>query len=286
MLELLTGTNIYESTVGEVPRATGPFPHWHNLGGYLFLVLLLGFSLVLERERQIISRRMLVLTLAPALAALIQTASFAPLFGTIAGALLIGVSMGQGRRVLAWLGVAAVVGGMLFGPLLEERVVQQYRETTITQDQSLVPQTIEFRYRVWTTQFVPVIRENVIWGYGPTLPPRLFFGYAESLYVTLLLRGGVLLLLSYFAVMVALAMRARGAVRSEGLERRVVGRVVLAAVPLLMLIDVIATYFLDSGPAPLLWVLAGLMATEPKTRLARSPVADGSERPRPALAGV
>jgi uncharacterized membrane protein len=86
--------------------------------------------------------------------------------------------------------------------------------------------------------------------------------------------------------MVALAMRARGAVRSEGLERRVVGRVVLAAVPLLMLIDVIATYFLDSGPAPLLWVLAGLMATEPKTRLARSPVADGSERPRPALAGV
>ena len=78
LLEFLTGTNIYESTVGEVPRATGPFPHWHNLGGYLLLVLLLGFSLLLENDQRVIRRRVLLFTLAPAAAALIQTASFAP----------------------------------------------------------------------------------------------------------------------------------------------------------------------------------------------------------------
>ena len=27
----------YGSTVNEVARATGPFPHWHNLAGYLLL---------------------------------------------------------------------------------------------------------------------------------------------------------------------------------------------------------------------------------------------------------
>jgi hypothetical protein len=259
-LEFLTGTNIYESTVGEVPRATGPFPHWHNLGGYLFLVLLLGFSLLLENDQRVIRRRVLLFTLAPACAALIQTASFAPLFGAVAGALVIGFSMGQGRRVLAWIGVTAVIIGLLFGPLLQERIAQQYRKTTITQDQTFVPQTIAFRYRVWKSQYIPTIEQNLATGFGPTLPPNhLYFAYAESLYVTLLLRGGLPLLVAYLALMIALAVRARRAALGDEMERRMIGRVVFASVPLLMVIDLIATYFLDSGPAPLLWTLAGLM---------------------------
>ena len=31
-----------------IPRATGPFPIWHELGGYLFLVILLGLALYLD----------------------------------------------------------------------------------------------------------------------------------------------------------------------------------------------------------------------------------------------
>jgi O-antigen ligase len=93
------------------------------------------------------------------------------------------------------------------------------------------------------------------------LPPRLYFNYAESLYVTFLLRGGIILLFVYLGLMASLALRARRIARGDDSEQRVVARVVLAAVPLLMVIDIIATYFLDSGPAPLLWVTAGLMGT-------------------------
>jgi hypothetical protein len=72
--------------------------------------------------------------------------------------------------------------------------------------------------------------------------------------------------------MVSLLLRARGATRADETERRVIGRVVYASVPVLMLIDVIATYFLDSGPAPLLWALAGLLSYEAaKGPRARSP---------------
>jgi hypothetical protein len=261
LMETLTGTNIYESTIEGVPRATGPFPHWHNLGGYLFLVLLLGFSLLLEDTQRVIRKRTLIITLVPALAALVQTASFAPIIGMLAGAIFIGIFMGRGKAVFAWLGLIVLAGGLLFGPLLQQRVVQQFPDTSITSDQSILPQTIAFRYEVWRSEFVPVIKENIITGYGPSLPPRLYFNYAESLYVTFLLRGGIILLFVYLGLMAALALRARRIARCDDSEQRVVARVVLAAVPLLMVIDIIATYFLDSGPAPLLWVTAGLMGT-------------------------
>lgn len=259
LMETLTGTNVYESTVGEVPRATGPFPHWHNLGGYLFLILLLGFSLLLEDRQRVIRKRTLVLALAPALAALVQTVSFAPILGMLVGAIFIGVFMGRGKAAFAWLGLIVLAGGLLFGPLLHQRIVQQYPDTSITSDQSILPQTIAFRYEVWKSEFVPVIREHILTGYGPDLPPRLYFNYAESLYVTFLLRGGIILLFVYLGLMASLAIRARRIARGDDPEQRIVARVVLAAVPLLMVIDTIATYFLDSGPAPLLWVTAGLM---------------------------
>jgi len=259
LIVTLTGTDIYESTVTEVPRATGPFPHWHNLAGYMLLIVLLGFSLLIEPGQRVMRRRTLLVTLAFALAALVQTASFAPLLGAFVGASLIGLLSGQGRRMLVWLGVAVVVGGLLFGPLIKERVSQQEASTNYTEDQSFLPQTIEFRYRLWKTAYVPVIEDNFVAGYGPNLPPGIYFDFAESLYVTLLLRGGILLLLTYLAVMGTLALRARGAMLAGEVERRVVGRAVLVTVPLLVLIDIIETYFLDSGPAPLLWVLVGLM---------------------------
>ncbi len=271
LIDSLTGTTIYESTVSGVPRATGPFPHWHNLAGYLLLVVLLGLSVVLETGQRIIRKRLLLVVMALALAALLQTASLAPLLGAIGGAFIIGISVGQGRRVLRWLVVIAACGAVLFGPLVLNRVQEQYRDTSVTQDQSIAPQTIAFRYTVWKTQFFPVIEENLVTGYGPTLPPRLYFAYAESLYVTLLLRGGVPLLLVYAGLMAALFARARVAAVTEETERRIVGRVILAAVPLLLVIDTIATYFLDSGPAPLLWTLAGLMAVRASATRVVSP---------------
>lgn len=272
LIVTLTGTDIYESTVTEVPRATGPFPHWHNLGGYMLLIVLLGFSLLVESGQRVIGRRTLLFTLVLALAALVQTASFAPLFGVFAGASAMGFLSGQGRRMFLWLGVIAVVGAVLFGPLIKDRVLQQEARTTYTEDQSLLPQTIDFRYRLWKTEYIPVIEDNLVAGYGPDLPPRLYFNFAESLYVTLLLRGGVLLLLTYLGLMGTLAMRARRVADAVEIERHVVGRAVLVTVPLLMLIDAIATYFLDSGPAPLLWVLVGLMGAEVATGSARAGV--------------
>ena len=265
LLDTLTGpegASAYANTLTDVARATGPFPHWHNLAGYLMLVLLLIVSLLHERTQLVMRNRNLALIFIPAVVALAQTASIAPMLGLIVGSILVATYVGQTRRLLMWLGIGSIVGTVAFWSVFAGRIQEQYRATGTTDSHTFLPQTIAFRWEVWTTQFIPIIRENLIIGYGPNLPPRLFFGYQESLYITFLLRGGIILLFFYLALMASFAIRARRIARSPDPEKSSVARAVFAAVVLLLVIDTIATYFVDSGPAPMLWTLAGLMGAD------------------------
>jgi hypothetical protein len=265
LLLTLTGdaaAEAYRATADDLPRASGPFPYWHNLAGYLLLILLLVISLLHERSQRVMGKPALLAIFALGFVALVQTASIAPLLGLMLGSVLVARYVGQAKRMLAWVGIAAVLATAAFWSVLHGRFEEQYTASGTTEGQTLLPQTIAFRYEVWTTQFIPTIRDNLIVGYGPNLPPRLFFGYQESLYVTFLLRGGIVLLICYLALMGSLALRARRTAISADLERRTLGRAVFAAVILLLVIDTIATYFIDSGPAPLLWTLAGLMGAD------------------------
>lgn len=255
----LTYGSTLDQTLEQAARATGPFPHWHNLAGFMMLTLLLGVSLLHEPAQRVMRRKALFVVLVLAFAALAQTASLAPLTGLLVGALVIALFVGQTRRTLVALGAGAVVATVMFWPLLQARLEQQYGANSVTESQTLLPDTIAFRVKVWTTEFIPVIRDNLLFGYGPNLPPRLFFPFAESVYVTFLLRGGVILLIFYLALMCSLALRSYGLAAADELGRRSVARTVFAAVILLLAIDTIASYFIDSGPAPLLWTLAGLM---------------------------
>ena len=249
----------YQSTIQGVARATGPFPHWHNLAGFLLLVLLLGVSLLHEPAQRVLRRPLLIAVLVPAFIALVQTASIAPIVGLLVGSILVAMYVGQTHRMLVWVGVGTIIATVAAWPVLQDRFHQQYAASAVTEDQTLLPQTIAFRVAVWKTEFIPVIRDNLLIGYGPNLPPRLFFNFTESIYITFLLRGGIILLIFYLALMGALALRSRRVANSNEVGRRSVARALFAAVVLLLAIDTIANYFIDSGPAPMLWTLAGLI---------------------------
>jgi hypothetical protein len=249
----------YRSTVQEVARATGPFPHWHNLAGYLMLMLLLGVSLLHEPAQRVLRRPLLVAIVVVALIALVQTESIAPIVGLLVGSILIALYVGRTQRALVWVGVGTMVGTVAAWSVLRARFHQQYGASSATESHTLLPQTIQFRVDLWRTEFIPVIRDNLLIGYGPNLPSRLYYNFTESIYVTFLLRGGIVLMISYLALMGALALRSRRVASSDELGRRSVGRVLFAAVFLLLAIDTIANYFIDSGPAPMLWTLAGLL---------------------------
>jgi small-conductance mechanosensitive channel len=82
-------------------------------------------------------------------------------------------------------------------------------------------------------------------------------------YVTLLLRGGLPLLVIYGALMAALALRARDVKDDGAPEVRAVAHVVFLVVVLALFMQMVTNYFVNSGFPFLLWALAALLFASP-----------------------
>jgi len=243
-------------------RATGPFPHWQVLAGYLFVVGLLAIALVLERSQRVLPQPWLVGVLVLASGAMVATGTFATTLCLLAAALALGAWAGQLRRVLVLLGGLAVVPAAFFTGTVVGRVEQQFGGG------SLIPQSILYRIELWRSEYLPELAGRWILGYGPDLPPGVGFRFTESVYLTLLLRGGVVLVLLYAAFSVALLARAWVLRHHPDAEGRALARALVVLVVSLVVLHLVEPYFLTSGLPQLFWLLAAaLMAVAP----ARSP---------------
>jgi O-antigen ligase len=205
------------------------------------------------------SRRLLGGVVTLAAAGVASTVSFTPIAGMVAGTLFL---LPLARRPQRWF-AAVVVGGavlaILFGPLIAGRYHEQYATYAQVKERPYLPQNFDFRIDVWTTEFAPVLKRHLTTGYGPDEPPNVVFKYTESVYVTLLLRGGLPLLVIYGALMAALALRARDARDDDAPEARSVAHVVFLLVVLSVFMQTVTNYFVNSGFPFLLWVLAALL---------------------------
>jgi hypothetical protein len=245
-----------ESLQGGVARATGPFPSWHALGGYLALVLLLATGLLLERSWSVLGRRALLGVIAAGSVGIAVTASAAPIFAAAGGAAALGWWSGRFKSTVGVLLTVTAVVAILFGSLFTGRYDQQYRASTAHE---YLPQTLAFRYDVWAQQYLPVLNGHWLTGYGTDLPPNATWESTESIYLTMLLRGGIPLLATYAALMGFLVVEARYATRGPPSERRALARVVVVAVTALALIQLIIPLFIGAGVPHLFWVLLALL---------------------------
>jgi O-Antigen ligase len=240
-----------------VARASGPFPAWHALGGYLCLVLLLATGLLLDGSPPtILRRRVLLLVVVAAGAGIAATASLAPIFAAVAGAVMLGW---WSRRLGSTVGGLLVVGllaAILFAPQFTDRFDQQYRSASAS---GFVPQTISFRYDVWTEQVLPVLSGHWITGVGTDSPADASWKSTESIYFTMLLRGGIPLLAAYLALIGFLVVEALGATRGGPSARRALARVVVVAVVMLSIIQIFNPLLVGVGVPHLLWVLIALL---------------------------
>ena len=94
--------------------------------------------------------------------------------------------------------------------------------------------------------------------HGPVTPPKLAFSYTESVYVTLLLRGGLPLLFLYAGLMLILAWRARDLRHDPDVERRAVAQALFVVIVLVVFMQMTTNYFVNAGFPFLFWVLAAL----------------------------
>jgi hypothetical protein len=250
---------------GGLPRATGIMDHWHSLGGYMLIIILLCSALLLDTQQQVMSRRSLSIVLAFAVVGITLTLTLAPIVGAIAGSIVLGAISGRSRKVIGWMAVGALVVIVLLGPFLSARLDQQFQsrvgQASGTAGPGFLPQTIRYRLDVWKEQYIPLVAPNLLTGYGPGLPPYINWPYTETLYITLLMKGGLPLLAVYAGLMFA-AWRLAGSLASSpraSPEDRRTAQVVLILILILIPMQFVNPYFANTGLAHPLWILFGLV---------------------------
>lgn len=248
-----------EATQGGVGRVTGPFVIWHTLSAYLWLIALVAAGLLLRGDRSVLPPWALSALIAMAGVTILLTVSATPVIALIAGLLWLARAHRRLGRAVVVLGVAGAVAAAAFAPSIAARMEQQQVPASAG-GSSLVPQTLSFRYAVWTEQYLPVIERNPLSGYGPGVPPEVTWQSTESIYVTMLLRGGVPLLIIYLALMLAWLVWARAARHAEHEPvGAAVAEVVVVAVVILFVYQALVPLFMITGMPHLLWALAGLI---------------------------
>jgi hypothetical protein len=283
----LTGSENYAfNELYFVSRATGPFPIWHFLGGYLLVVSLLAVALLVHGDRLVMGRRDLVLVLVVTTTGIVLTLTFAVLFGLVLGFVLLALWSGRGR---VWLSRGIAVGiaaGIVASPLIGARLDDQRAPGA---GDSLVPQTLSFRWEIWTEQYFPALRGQWLFGYGPGIPPEISWRFTESVYITYLLQGGIVLLVLFLAQQYVLFRTMRNLRALGDTTRTAVSSTVAAMVVVLLPLHAVFPYMVGLGLPQLFWALAGVaLAGLPRStvlgdRRAAPPAAarDGREGPVP-----
>jgi hypothetical protein len=241
----------------------------HALAGFLVPSILLSLALLATaRSRRARCRYGCVAVITAA--ALLSTATLAPLVVAVIGALYIAARRRLLHVAVAVLVPALLVGVLIFGASFSGRAEQQYSASASSYRIPLVPQTLAFRYAIFREQTAPALAGRLSTGYGPDLPPQLALGnfpFTETAYVTMLLRGGIPLLVVFLALLLVVARGARSARRGARTDLGwSVATVALYTSVAWLVLQLLESYLLDDGPSQAFWVVVALMLAGGTTR--------------------
>ncbi|MFL5885380.1 MAG: hypothetical protein ACJ77M_09945 [Thermoleophilaceae bacterium] len=257
----ITGLDYLDVPAGGSFRATGPFPAWHNLGGYELIVILIAAGCLMRPVEGVLSRRLLYVVLGLGALATIQTASIAPIVMTVVCVAALAVALRRFGRFAVTATVVAAAAAVLFAPLAQGRLDQEFSQPVGGARSAYVPESINHRYELWTQREVPILHGRWLMGYGPDQPPEMAsFPYSESQYFSFLLHGGMVLLAAYLVLMAAMWGMGREASRDRDPLLRMLGRVTVLVVFALLVLNFIEGYFVGSGTAHLTWLLVAVIA--------------------------
>ena len=250
----LTGVN-----EGHLNRAVGVFTNWQVLAGYLISVGLIAVAVAAYGARSILSTRS-----ASALSVIIglslaRTLTIGALVGwLIASGALLAMS---GRVRLTAARVTAVFAAALAAValVLAARYHQEFATRAGQASNGIVPNTVMDRVHNWTQQYLPALSGRWVTGYGPGIPANATWRFTDSVYVTIILRGGLVLLGIYAALMAGFTSVAR-AVTSHSASAAALAAALLTLVIVLIPLQLLATYFTTSGLPEVVWVLVGLVS--------------------------
>ena len=235
-------------------RITSLLAAWNALGTFMMVNLLLARAYLLP-EVQVRNRRALYLMMALLFVCMVASGSYASIIGLVLGLLII-ESYDKRRRFKRLLAAAviAVLAYVILQPLISERFAYQSR------GESVVPETLSFRFEIWNDVFLPLLRDHWLWGVRPSIPLDSDWQWAESQYLLLVYRGGVFALVGHLAwVGMILIWLRRVITRSTGGAHAaaIAGSTALIALSVMAFTNEVFTF---SGVNDFIWILWGVAA--------------------------
>lgn len=263
VLKIAPGPGLSERIVdGRLIRATGLVGHWTGLGFYFCTALAAACAALLLVAP---GRKRLTLPLTVGLAGSAFGALSSLTISVLATVCLIGlvtlivVGIRVGR-VLA-LGAVALVLYLQFGDYLGERFTQQsaYRPEYLP---AWVPNTIAYRWKIWTEQTIPVIADRPWTGWGTSLytgtwrPRGLVWGSPESQWFGMAIASGIVVTVLFGVVLLAALVFAMSGIRSTaGRWKAPIATLLVAAIIASLTVPAFTNRGLPIG----LWVLFGVI---------------------------
>ncbi|MGH9043506.1 MAG: O-antigen ligase family protein [Acidimicrobiales bacterium] len=272
-------------SAGSASRATGPFANWAVLAGYLLPLLLVLWSLTLCGEPRARHRAAWVVGLV-LLTALLLTEELSAIVFVLIGVVVLAASYGHRRKALRLAALAVIAGGLVAAPFLGNRLNTEFSSSAGSGRHAGVPQTIQFRWEVWSSQYIPAIQARPLEGYGATYPSTIQWPYPESQYVAYLMEGGIPVLALFAALAWAMGKASSKAARSEDPFESALGRAALVSVIAMVVMNLIWPFLSNAGLPQVLWCLLAVTVDRRAPALARYGSRASQIALNPGLAGA
>jgi len=258
-LTTATGGVYGPTSVGTSTRATGPFDNWAVLAGYLLPLLLVLCTLTLSGQIGRYRRAAWIIGVV-ALTGLLLTEELSAIILLSIGTVVLFIQYGRGRRALRFAAVAVVIGALVAAPFLASRLNQEFSSSAGSGRHAGVPQTLDYRWNVWTTQYIPAIEARPLSGYGVDLPASIQWPYPESQYISFLMEGGLPLLALFAGLAWVMFKRSREAARSKDPFDQALGRALAVTVVAMVVMNFIWPFLSNAGLPQILWCLLAIAA--------------------------
>lgn len=264
-LTLITGNpEIAHPLSWKTYRASGTFVSWHALGMYLAISAVIGFAVLFGGQVSGRQRRRVMFLLFLIVVGLLSSLTATPIFLFILGVIFfLRRSRINKYAPLLLVGSVAIVLATPLAGMLEMRLENQVEP--VSSEYSWLPQTVAYRLTVWSRDYGPIISDNIWDGYGPLGEfDTSAFKYTESMYVSLLLTGGIFLLFAFLVMLLAASVRMNWIRKSRPIDGNSLPQELASAMFLITVFLVPAMflhpYLSDAGGAPLYFIFLGLVS--------------------------
>jgi hypothetical protein len=236
----------------DIRRATSLMSVWNGLGTFMMVNLLsMRAHQAVDPTRS--NRVLLGFSMALSIACLLASGSYASMIGLILGYLMISFLDKQGLRELGIMLLVIVISIIPLYPMIVFRLNFQF------EGNGIVPHTFLFRLKVWQEVFWPVIQENWLWGYRPSLQ-ALIWKWSESQYLALILRSGIFSLFSHLLwIFITIGWLSKVLSQAQGFSRAL-ATCLLATLVVLSIMGCTNEVFTFSGSIDFTWIMLGLLA--------------------------